>query len=207
MRNSLSLLASVSILGWAALGGTSEVDAGEYLVGPPTAVADPAYSVSEVTGEHPYCASCQDDCCDPCGRGCGRQGCAGRLAAKWAEAGYFNCRCRGSYKFPVLPQYTYHWPGMYAQQTMTEYSSPYRFPPLNPPEDVFSREADENHNDSVPVAPEETATSSDAIPQSPAAPVAQPGRSAEPNRLPGVGGKSVDPPTTSELMKQFYGVR
>ena len=47
-----------------------------------------------------------------------------------AAVGQFNCDCRGSYKFPVPPQYTYHWPGLYAQQTMTEYASPWRFPPL-----------------------------------------------------------------------------
>jgi hypothetical protein len=52
---------------------------------------------------------------------------------KWAEVGNFNCSCRGSYKFPVPPQYTYHWPGMYSQQTMTEYNSPYRFPALKLP--------------------------------------------------------------------------
>ena len=68
------------------------------------------------------------------GRGCRcRQGCYSRMLGKWAEDGYFNCRCRGSYKFPVLPQYTYHWPGMYSQQTMTEYNSPYRFPALKDP--------------------------------------------------------------------------
>lgn len=43
-----------------------------------------------------------------------------------------NCNCRGSYKYPVPPQYTYFWPGMYAQRTMTEYISPWRFPPLQP---------------------------------------------------------------------------
>jgi len=43
-----------------------------------------------------------------------------------------NCNCRGSYKYPVPPQYTYFWPGMYAQRTMTEYISPWRFPGLQP---------------------------------------------------------------------------
>ena len=47
-----------------------------------------------------------------------------------AHVGSFNCGCRGSYKFPVPPQYTYHWPGMYAQQCMTAYRSPWRFPSL-----------------------------------------------------------------------------
>jgi len=73
-----------------------------------------------------------DGCCY-CTGACGRRNCYAKLLDKWAEVGYFNCRCRGSYKFPVPPQYTYHWPGMYAQRTMTEYNSPYRFPPLKIP--------------------------------------------------------------------------
>jgi hypothetical protein len=32
----------------------------------------------------------------------------------------------------VPPQYTYHWPGMYKQNLMTDYTSPWRFPPLKP---------------------------------------------------------------------------
>jgi hypothetical protein len=45
---------------------------------------------------------------------------------------HFNCGCRGSYNYPVPPQYTYHWPGMYKQSRMTDYVSPWRFPPLRP---------------------------------------------------------------------------
>ena len=44
----------------------------------------------------------------------------------------FNCGCNGSYKYPVPPLYTYHWPGMYSAQLMTDYHSPWRFPPLKP---------------------------------------------------------------------------
>jgi hypothetical protein len=44
----------------------------------------------------------------------------------------FNCGCGGSYKFPVPPLYTYHWPGMYSARWMTEYKSPWRYPPLRP---------------------------------------------------------------------------
>ena len=47
-----------------------------------------------------------------------------------AEGG--SCACHGSYKFPVPSQYTYHWAGIYSQQTMTQYVSPYRYPGLNP---------------------------------------------------------------------------
>ena len=45
---------------------------------------------------------------------------------------HYNCGCNGSYKFPVPPLYTYHWPGLYSQQLMTDYQSPWRFPPLRP---------------------------------------------------------------------------
>jgi hypothetical protein len=43
---------------------------------------------------------------------------------------HYNCKCNGSYKFPVPPLSTYHWPGIYSHQTMTEYQSPWRFPPI-----------------------------------------------------------------------------
>ena len=48
------------------------------------------------------------------------------------KASWDSCRCAGSYKFPVPPLYTYHWPGQYSQQLMTDYQSPWRFPPLRP---------------------------------------------------------------------------
>ena len=87
------------------------------------------------------CDSCASDCGSDCGGckasriGCGGCGCGicGRHRARIAAAGYFNCSCRGSYKFPVPPQYTYHWPGMYSQRFVTDYTSPYRFPPLEIP--------------------------------------------------------------------------
>jgi hypothetical protein len=67
--------------------------------------------------------------CQTCGVG-ERRWLGPRCADRVAEVGDFNCTCRGSYNYPVPPQYTYHWPGMYSQQTMTEYASPWRFPPL-----------------------------------------------------------------------------
>jgi hypothetical protein len=73
-----------------------------------------------------------DDCdnCDPCGnRRCGHCGHRNYIEGKDLS---FNCGCQGSYKFPVPPQYTYHWPGMYSQRLMTDYHSPWRFPPLKP---------------------------------------------------------------------------
>jgi hypothetical protein len=74
------------------------------------------------------------DPCDPCGHGCG--GLFGRNRNRGPryeglEPG-FNCGCNGSYKFPVPPLYTYHWPGMWQQSLMTDYHSPWRFPPLKP---------------------------------------------------------------------------
>jgi hypothetical protein len=75
------------------------------------------------------------DPCDPCGDGGGRGGLFGRRNRgpryEGLEAG-FNCGCNGSYKFPVPPLYTYHWPGMWSAQLMTDYHSPWRFPPLKP---------------------------------------------------------------------------
>lgn len=73
---------------------------------------------------------------DACGAGCGRRGCGlfGRLGSGGSGIEgldrHFNCGCRGSYNYPVPPQYTYHWPGMYKQNLMTDYTSPWRFPPL-----------------------------------------------------------------------------
>ncbi len=78
----------------------------------------------------------------PQSNGCGCPFCAARelvyrVGAKKALMGYSNCNCGGSYLFPVPPQATYHWPGMYAQPTMTEYPYWARFPPLKRPEEVF----------------------------------------------------------------------
>jgi hypothetical protein len=74
-------------------------------------------------------ACCRDGCgqghCGLFGRGCGAGGIDGLDP-------HFNCGCRGSYNYPVPPQYTYHWPGMYKQNLMTDYTSPWRFPPLKP---------------------------------------------------------------------------
>jgi len=69
----------------------------------------------------PRCCSCRHSapCCNHA-----------QLTTLMAHVGNFNCGCRGSYKFPVPPQYTYHWPGMYSQPYMTAYSSPWRFPSL-----------------------------------------------------------------------------
>jgi hypothetical protein len=44
----------------------------------------------------------------------------------------------------VPPLYTYFWPGIYSQQTITGCMSPYRFAPLAPPEDVFGQNGASN---------------------------------------------------------------
>lgn len=70
---------------------------------------------------------------DACGAGhCGRGGCHGHRCRIDGLDRYFNCGCNGSYNYPVPPLYTYHWPGMYKAQRMTDYQSPWRFPPLRP---------------------------------------------------------------------------
>jgi len=92
------------------------------------------------------CTECQAQVgCSQCGcAGCGCSKCGAYLASM----AQFNCTCRGSYKFPVPPQYTYHWPGMYSQRTMTEYNSPWRFPPLEIPADEAQQLSDLPDDDS-----------------------------------------------------------
>jgi hypothetical protein len=72
------------------------------------------------------------DECDYCNGGGGHGG--RHCHRHWYEGlePGFNCGCNGSYKFPVPPLYTYHWPGMWSAQLMTDYHSPWRFPPLKP---------------------------------------------------------------------------
>lgn len=75
------------------------------------------------------CGGCPSCDCGACGRGGlfgRRHHCIDGLDR------YFNCGCNGSYNYPVPPLYTYHWPGMYKAQRVTDYHSPYRFPPLRP---------------------------------------------------------------------------
>jgi len=89
------------------------------------AVSVPLDSESAVVSSMPIAAETCPECCPVCG-------CPERVHKDALIAG-FNCGCRGSYKFPVPPRFTYHWPGMYAQQTMTSYWSPYRYPALKMP--------------------------------------------------------------------------
>jgi hypothetical protein len=54
------------------------------------------------------------------------------------------CACHGSYKYPVPPQYTYFWPGIYGQRTMTQYVSPWRYPDLNPSPEAWKVDPSED---------------------------------------------------------------
>lgn len=92
-----------------------------------SASASPTDQLTSINGGQLY-ETCPPCCCPSyCG---GHQGC---LARYMSSIGGFNCACRGSYKFPVPPQYTYHWPGLYSQQAITSYQSPYRYPLLKLP--------------------------------------------------------------------------
>jgi hypothetical protein len=119
MRRVLGILGVMTIVGLSA--GFLKAQEGPVAPGP-------------AGGEACTCG-CNGCGCDDCG--CAeRCSVCGRLKAYRASFGCFNCGCKGSYKYPVPPQYTYFWPGMYSQQTMTAYASPYRFPPLNLPPDM-----------------------------------------------------------------------
>jgi hypothetical protein len=89
------------------------------------------------------CDCQQSDPCqqsDFCDGGCGLFGCHGhhghhghhhRATYEGLGPGA-NCGCNGSYNYPVPPLYTYHWPGLYKQVRVTDYHSPWRFPPIKP---------------------------------------------------------------------------
>lgn len=122
--------------------------AAEEVVGVPVAgeIIRQGQEVSQLPAQHAgsgasKCSTCSNvanagTCCD-CDGGCGQCGAnrcrhvcgphCRKLANRWA-----NCNCDGSYKFPVPPLYTYHWPGIYSLQNVTDYHSPWRFPPLRP---------------------------------------------------------------------------
>jgi hypothetical protein len=77
--------------------------------------------------------------CGNCGNPCRRGGCGLRGRKCGCDIDgldrFANCGCNGSYNYPVPPLYTYHWPGMYKQIRLTDYQSPWRFPPLKRYED------------------------------------------------------------------------
>lgn len=127
MRASLLMAALVATLGLAAEVIAQDVHA----------------SISDYTTDGGDSCSAGAGCAHGCGlhrggcglRGGGHRGC-GHVSRRSQYDGLdrsFNCGCTGSYKFPVPPQYTYFWPGsVYSQELMTNYHSPWRFPPLKP---------------------------------------------------------------------------
>jgi hypothetical protein len=122
MRTSLFLAALVAMLGLAAHATAQEPIQSE--------------PISDYTLDGGNCDSCGTSCGHRLHRhGCGKlgkHGCGHRYPYDGLDRS-FNCGCTGSYKFPVPPQYTYFWPGsVYSQELMTNYHSPWRFPPLKP---------------------------------------------------------------------------
>ncbi|MBX7073702.1 MAG: hypothetical protein K1X71_11200 [Pirellulales bacterium] len=147
---------------------------------------------------------CGSDCAKPAlGSRLGCLGCLGGLLVQH-EVGSFNCGCNGSYKFPVPPLYTYHWPGMYSQELMTDYHYPWRFLPLKPYTDEFPR----------PGEPGKLAGAAPAISMTPpatsvrvvsatveSAPAVATPMAIEAPRMPG------EPEPTSKKLERLYGVK
>lgn len=84
------------------------------------------------------------DQCDQCagavaGQGCGMGSRRGPLSESFSK--YYNCRYHGSYNYPVPPQFTYFWPGIYKQKSIADYQSVYRNTMLASPSDVFNPNA------------------------------------------------------------------
>lgn len=85
-----------------------------------------AYSMGSDCGS--ACGSCDSGCRRRCKFLC-------LLRGRNSESMWSNCECNGSYKYPVPPLFTYHWPGLYSHQLMTDYHSPWRFLPIRAYED------------------------------------------------------------------------
>jgi hypothetical protein len=120
-----ALIASLSTVSAALAGGPGEM------------IQAPGYGNGEYGG---YC-----DRCNPCGPG-GHCGPHCQRELWYQQNSVFNCGCNGSYKHPVPPLYTYHWPGMYSAERMTDYVSPWRFPPLKPYADELQIEVHRTSN-------------------------------------------------------------
>lgn len=106
------------------------------------AAASPLVAGNGCAVKAPTCQAAAPACgcneIDPgCGHGrlCGAKGCGECGCPIDGLDRFANCGCNGSYNYPVPPLYTYHWPGMYKQVRMTDYHSPWRFPPLKRYED------------------------------------------------------------------------
>jgi hypothetical protein len=121
MRTSLLLATLVAALGFAAQLSAQEA------IGPGEPISD--YTVG--SGACNSCGGRHGLHKHGCRHGCHQLG-HHRLNYDGLDRS-FNCGCVGSYKFPVPPQNTYFWPGsLYSMELMTNYHSPWRFPPLKP---------------------------------------------------------------------------
>lgn len=110
-------------------------------------------------------AACQGAACGDC------HGVIGRIKCKLCkhhltyegQDPWANCGCNGSYNYPVPPQYTYHWRGMAKQHLMTDYVSPWRFPPIKPFQDEDTADVDLSKRRTTP-APLRQANQRDSQP-------------------------------------------
>jgi hypothetical protein len=147
---------------------------------------------------------CGSDCAKPAlGSRLGCLGCLGGLLVQH-EVGSFNCGCNGSYKFPVPPLYTYHWPGMYSQELMTDYHYPWRFLPLKPYTDEFPRPGEPGKlagsAPAISMAPPATSVRVVSATVDSVSAVATP-MATEAPRMPG------EPEPTSKKLERLYGVK
>lgn len=131
MRKLYGLLSVVVVGG---LVGTCPAQEIIHLQGSPVVGVMPSHQVAVPGGHSHGCATCvvTGDICPTCGRDDKCHDLIVVPTTLMAHVGNFNLGCRGSYKFPVPPQYTYHWPGMYSQRCVSEYRSPWRVPPGMP---------------------------------------------------------------------------
>ncbi|MCR5165401.1 MAG: hypothetical protein K6C40_15465 [Thermoguttaceae bacterium] len=128
--------AVIGLLAFTSLGFAQDKIAGNTVL---TTSPTPEYIVQGGMDTPIYVTPCEEcGCCE-----CGSSGHNG-LRANLSATACFNCRTNGSYKFPVPRQYTYFWPGIYSQKTMTEYVAPFTGLKLRSPSEVFDGDLDEN---------------------------------------------------------------
>ncbi|MGN1273395.1 MAG: hypothetical protein ACI4UF_02290, partial [Thermoguttaceae bacterium] len=130
----LAGLAVFVLLVFGSLGFSQDRNAGNTIM---STSSGSEYIVSEtVSPSSVYVAPCEECGCDECASSAHNCG----LRANLSATACFNCRTNGSYKFPVPRQYTYFWPGIYSQKTMTEYVAPFTGLKLRSPSEVFDND-------------------------------------------------------------------
>lgn len=130
--------AVIGLLAFVSFGVAQDKIAGNTVL---TTSPTPEYIIPEGMETTPiYVAPCEECGCGECGSSAGGH----CLKANLSATACFNCRTNGSYKFPVPRQYTYFWPGIYSQKTMTEYVAPFTGLKLRSPSEVFDDDMDEN---------------------------------------------------------------